>query len=115
MSVWKNVKLNYLPDSEMRKLGFQDMCDSMWVYVKDINTLLTNRYNLRYSFNLFVDKDTQKFKLEIINADTGNIYDKVDSYVTNEDIAINKFLEGELNRFKNAGLITILEDKMINE
>ena len=109
----KMLKLNMLCDTEMRKLGFQDYTEEDWVYVQKLEDKNIKRLNLNYSFNFFLKKDLSDYKLEVVNEDTGNIYNVLDflfnenkqDIFTSEDSAIQKNVLNILHKFKNARLI----------
>ena len=105
-----SIKFKHLSDSDMRSLGFQDMSEDMWVYVKDINTKGTRRHGLDYSFNLFLNKDLKDFQAEVVNNETGSSYDFRDFVEDAGSLAIEdviyQFLMGEFSHLKNAGVVT---------
>lgn len=112
MLTFNNIKFNSIGDNEMRKLGFQDISENLWLYVKRIDTRYAKRVDINYSFNLCLDKNLKDFSGEIVNEDTGNAID-VTYFFRNglplyypDDVVIERFLSVELNRFKNAGLVS---------
>ena len=111
MLTFDNIVFNFIGDSNMRKLNFQDMSEDLWVYTKKINTLDSRRIGMDYSFNLFLKKDMSNFKAEVVNDEVGTIYNAKDFFYADyiiqaEDAVIFEFLSAELNRFKNAGLVS---------
>ena len=111
MLTFDNIIFNFIGDSNMRKLNFQDMSEDLWVYTKKINTLYSRRIGMDYSFNLFLKKDMSDFKAEVVNDEVGEVYNAKDFFYADyiiqaEDDAIFEFLSAELNRFKNAGLVS---------
>ena len=107
------INFKFIPDSDMRKLGFQDMSEDMWVYVKNINTSGTRRNGMDYSFNLFLNKNLKDYQAEIVNNETGNAYNfkdfLEDAGSLAEDDIIFQFLMREFHCLKNAGVVTYAE------
>lgn len=113
MLTFRNIEFHNIGDTAMRVLGFQDISEEMWIYTKSIDTRYAKRTDIDYSFNLALDKNLIEFSGEIVNNKTGDIVADVQYYFREQnpsyypdDVVVERFLSGELNRFKNAGLVS---------
>ena len=113
MLTFRNIEFHNIGDTAMRVLGFQDISEEMWIYTKSIDTRYAKRTNIDYSFNLALDKNLTEFSGEIVNNKTGNIVADIQYYFREQnpsyypdDVVVERFLSAELNRFKNAGLVS---------
>ena len=113
MLTFRNIEFHNIGDTAMRALGFQDISEEMWIYTKSIDTRYAKRTDIDYSFNLALDKNLTEFSGEIVNNKTGNLVADVQYYFREQnpsyypdDVVVERFLSGELNRFKNAGLVS---------
>ena len=113
MLTFRNIEFHNIGDTAMRVLGFQAISEEMWIYTKSIDTRYAKRTDIDYSFNLALNKNLTEFSGEIVNNKTGDLVADVQYYFREQnpsyypdDVVVERFLSGELNRFKNAGLVS---------